>query len=186
MNIKNFEKINYDNLNSVIRVVSPNIPIERFLTNQDTEKSIIELINLRNPNSSKKTIFIFPEGIITSIYFKDLKFFKSIFKESYNINHTVILGINSMHKIKIYNSLIAFNSHSELLYKYSKNKLVPFGEFLPFENFFKRIGLKKITQGYQPFSADNKREILEINQLKFIPLICYEIIYSGNIYRNNN
>ena len=186
MNIKNFEKINYDNLNSVIRVVSPNIPIERFLTNQDTEKSIIELINLSNPNSSKKTIFIFPEGIVTSIYFNDLKFFKRIFKENYNINHTVILGINTMHKNKIYNSLIAFNSHSELLYKYSKNKLVPFGEFLPFENFFKRIGLKKITQGYQPFSADNKREILEINQLKFIPLICYEIIYSGNINRNKN
>ena len=111
LNIKNFEKINYDNLNSVIRVVSPNIPIERFLTNQDTEKGINELINLSNPNDSKKTIFIFPEGIITSIYFKDLKFFKSIFKENYNINHTVILGINSMHENKIYNSLIAFNSY---------------------------------------------------------------------------
>ena len=186
LNIKNFEKIKDDNLNSVIRVVSPNIPIERFLTNQDTEKGINELINLSNPNNSKKTIFIFPEGIISSIYYKDLKFFKSIFKENYNINHTVILGINTVHKNKIYNSLIAFNSHSELLYKYNKNKLVPFGEFLPLENFFKSIGLKKITQGYQPFSADNKREILEINQLKFIPLICYEIIYSGNINRNKN
>ena len=184
LNIKNFEKINYDNLNSVIRVVSPNIPIERFLTNQDTEKSIIELINLSNPNSSKKTIFIFPEGIVTSIYFNDLKFFKRIFKENYNINHTVILGINSMNENKIYNSLIAFNIHSELLYKYNKNKLVPFGEFLPFENYFRNIGLKKITQGYQSFSADNKREILDINQLKFIPLICYEIIYSGKINPN--
>ena len=94
LNIKNFEKIKHDNLNSVIRVISPNIPIERFLTSQDTEKGINELINLSNPNNSKNTIFIFPEGIITSIYFKDLKFFKSIFKESYNINHTVILGIN--------------------------------------------------------------------------------------------
>ena len=186
LNIKNYEKIKYDKLNSVIRVVSPNIPIERFLTKQDTEKSINELISLSNPNKSKKTIFIFPEGIISNIYFKDLKYFKNIFKENYNINHTVILGINSMHKNKIYNSLIAFNSHSELLYKYNKNKLVPFGEFLPFENFFKRIGLKKITQGYQSFSADNKREIFDINQLKFIPLICYEIIYSGKINLNKN
>jgi len=186
LNIKNFEKIKYDNLNSIIRVISPNIPIERFLINQDTEKSINELISLSNPNKSEKTIFIFPEGIITSTYFKDLKFFEKIFRENYNINHTVILGINSMQENKIYNSLIAFNTHSELLYKYNKNKLVPFGEFLPFENFFRHVGLKKITQGYQSFSADNKREILDINQLKFIPLICYEIIYSGKINLNKN
>ncbi len=182
--IEDFERKKHDNLASIIRVISPNIPIERFLSNQDVEKNIYELISLSDTNNKKKTIFIYPEGIITSIYFKDLKFFKDIFKENYNINHKVILGINSINQNKIYNSLIVLNNESELLYKYDKNKLVPFGEFLPFENFLKKIGLKKITQGYQSFSADNKREILEINQLKFIPLICYEIIYSGKISPN--
>ncbi len=184
--IKNYEKKKYDNLSSIIRVVSPNIPIERFISNQDTEKSINELISLSDPHNLKKTIFIYPEGIITSIYLKDLKLFKDIFKENYNINHKVILGINSINQNKIYNSLIVLNNKSELLYRYNKNKLVPFGEFLPFENFLKRVGLKKITQGYQSFSADNKREILNIDQLKFIPLICYEIIYSGRINPNKN
>ena len=183
-NIEKFEKKKYDNLVSVIRVVSPNIPIERFLSNQDTEKNINELITLSNPNNDKKTIFIFPEGIITSIYFKDLKLFKNIFKRKFNINHKIILGINSVKESKIYNSLAVLNNETELLYKYNKNKLVPFGEFLPFENIFKKVGLKKITQGYQSFSADNKREVLNIDQLKFIPLICYEIIYSGNINTN--
>ena len=182
--IKNFEKEKHDNLSSVIRVVSPNIPIERFLTNQNTETNINELISLSDPDYSKKTIFIFPEGIITSIYFKDLKLFKDIFKENYNINHKIILGINSTNQNKIYNSLVVLNNESELLYKYNKNKLVPFGEFLPFENLLKRVGLKKITQGYQSFSADDKREILDIHNLKFIPLICYEIIYSGKINQN--
>ena len=184
--IKNFEKEKYDNLSSIIRVVSPNIPIERFLKNQDTEKNIDELITLSDPNKDEKKIFIFPEGIITSIFLKDLKFFKDIFKENYNINHKVILGINSINQNKIYNSLIVLNNESELLYKYNKNKLVPFGEFLPFENFLKRTGLKKITQGYQSFSPDNKREVFEIDKLKFIPLICYEIIYSGKINPNKN
>ncbi|MDB2442238.1 apolipoprotein N-acyltransferase, partial [Candidatus Pelagibacter bacterium] len=36
----------------------------------------------------------------------------------------------------------------------------------------------------------NKREILEINRedfsLKILPLICYEIIYSGKIFKNSN
>ncbi len=184
--IKNFEKKKYDNLSSIIRVISPNIPIERFLSNQDTEKSINELISLSDAHNIEKAIFIYPEGIITSIYLKDLKFYKDSFKENYNINHKVILGINSTNQNKIYNSLIVLNNEIELLHKYNKNKLVPFGEFLPFENFFQIIGLKKITQGYQSFSADVKREILEINKLKFIPLICYEIIYSGKINPNKN
>ncbi len=184
--LKNFEKKKYDNLSSIIRVISPNIPIERFLSNQHVEKNINELISLSDPHILNKTIFIYPEGIITSIYLKDLKLFKDIFKENYNINHKVILGINSINQNKIYNSLIVLNNESELLHKYNKNKLVPFGEFLPFENFLKRIGLKKITQGYQSFSADDKREILEIDKLKFIPLICYEIIYSGKINPNKN
>ncbi len=184
--INNFEKKKYDNLSSIIRVVSPNIPIERFLVNQDVERNINELISLSDPSNLKKSIFVYPEGIITSIYLKDLKLFKNIFKENFNINQEVILGINSVNQNKIYNSLIVLNNETELLYKYNKNKLVPFGEFLPFENFLKKIGLKKITQGYQSFSADDKREILEINQLKFIPLICYEIIYSGKINPNKN
>ena len=41
-NIKNFEKKKYDKLDSVIRVVSPKIPIERFLTNHSPEKNIDE------------------------------------------------------------------------------------------------------------------------------------------------
>ena len=67
---------------------------------------------------------------------------------------------------------------------YFKNKLVPFGEFLPFENILSKYGLKKITQGYQSFSADQSRDIIKLNGYNFMPLICYEIIYSGNINKS--
>jgi apolipoprotein N-acyltransferase len=67
-------------------------------------------------------------------------------------------------------------------------KLVPFGEFLPFESIMNKVGLKIITNNIESFSKGNKRDFFEINinkeQLKFLPLICYEIIYSGNLTNN--
>ena len=180
-NFKKFKQIENENLNSIIRVMSPKIAIERFLTIQDPEPNIIELIELSVPNNSEKTIFIFPEGVIPNINLDELELFKKLFIEKYNINHKIILGMNSLVEDKIFNSMILINNKAEIISKYNKNKLVPFGEFLPFENFFRKIGLKKVTQGYQSFSADNERKILSINQLKFLPLICYEIIYSGKI-----
>ena len=71
-----------------------------------------------------------------------------------------------------------------VLEKYYKNKLVPFGEFLPFENILGNLGFKKITQGYHSFSADNRRDPIKLNSYNFIPLICYEVIYSGKINKS--
>ena len=85
---------------------------------------------------------------------------------------------------KIYNSLLVLNNELNILEKYYKKKLVPFGEFLPFENVLGNLGFKKITQGYQSFSPGKLRNPITVNNLSFIPLICYEIIYSGKINKS--
>ena len=43
-------------------------------------------------------------------------------------------------------------------------KLVPFGEFLPFEKIFGRIGLKSLTNNYKSFSNGESREIISIHE----------------------
>ena len=62
-----------------------------------------------------------------------------------------------------------------------KNKLVPFGEFLPLENIFQKIGLKTITNNYQSYTQVLREKFINMNnsKIKILPLICYEIIYSG-------
>ena len=52
-----------------------------------------------------------------------------------------------------------------------------------FHNFFEKIILKKITFGYGSFSKGSKRNPIVLNnsEVKFLPLICYEIIFSGLI-----
>ena len=179
--IKSNDKFIQNDLNFVVKIVSPKISINRYFEDESPEKIISELVELSQPNNLKKTIFIFPEGALSNVYLEDLKNYSYIFSENYSEKHKIIMGINSIEDEKVFNSMVVLDKDLNILTKYNKNKLVPFGEFLPFENFFFKFGLKKITQGYRSFSSDNERKIININNLNFVPLICYEIIYSGKI-----
>ncbi len=179
--IKSDDKFIQNDLNFAVKIVSPKISINRYFEDESPKKIISELVELSQPNNLKKTIFIFPEGVLSNVYLEDLKNYSYIFSENYSEKHKIIMGINSIEDEKVFNSMVVLDKDLNILTKYNKNKLVPFGEFLPFENFFFKFGLKKITQGYRSFSSDNERKIININNLNFVPLICYEIIYSGKI-----
>ena len=183
--VKNkYDKLESVELNTTIKVISPKVKIDRFFENEDPLIIIEELIELSNP-SDENVIFVFPEGILSNVFLEDIQTYKKIFNNSFSKNHKILLGINSNQNSKIYNSMAILDNNLRVLSKYNKNKLVPFGEFLPLEKFFKKIGLKKITQGYISFSAADERKILLIENIRFLPLICYEIIYSGKINKND-
>ena len=190
--IKNDDELFKEIKNYKIKLISPKISIERFFQANNEEEIIKELIELSEPKIEDKTIFIFPEGALAGVNLKQLNRFKKIFFENYSYNHIIIMGINIEKKInnqnKIYNSLVVLDHNLNLKNEYNKIKLVPFGEFLPFENFFKKLGLKKIGYGYESFSSGKERKLISIidKDFSFIPLICYEIIYSGKINTNNN
>ena len=184
LNLRQYELIDKRDLGFNIKIISPKININRYFQNENPSAIISELINISEPNPSNKTIFIFPEGILSSIYFEDLKKLKSLFLKNFSKKHKIILGMNIYENEKIYNSLLVLNNELKILDKYYKNKLVPFGEFLPFEKILQNLGFKKITKGYLSFSADNQRDLLKLNNYNFLPLICYEVIYSGKINKS--
>jgi len=177
-----------------IRVVGSNISIDRFYSNVNSVLVIEELIKISNPNKSKKTIFIWPEAILPEISQEELKEYSWIFENKFNENHLLIIGINSQSikdsTTKYFNSLSIYDNELNLLNSYEKINLVPFGEFLPFENVLKNIGLRSLTNNYQSFSKGEKRKIIELKKknfsLKILPLICYEIIYSGKLFNDLN
>ena len=178
----------------IIRVIGSNISLERFYKNTQPDIIIDELITLSKPEKDKKIFFIWPEGIIPSIYQHELHLYDDLFKKNFNNNHIIGLGISNelVHKDKkkYLNSFSVFDSKLNLIKDYNKINLVPFGEFLPFENFLNKIGLRVITNNFGSFSKGDHRDIIEIKdgfeQLKFLPLICYEIIYSGSLTNKLN
>jgi len=185
------EKKKYD---YKVRVISSNISLDRFYRDLDTLSVIQELIEISKPNANEKTIFVWPEGIIPNILQDDLSKYSEVFKKKFTKNHLLIIGINSQVEKdgskEFYNSLSVYDHKLNILNSYNKINLVPFGEFLPFENVLKIIGLKSLTNNYQSFSRGNRREVIKIKKQKFLlkilPLICYEIIYTGKLFNDND
>jgi len=78
------------------------------------------------------------------------------------------------------NSLYLLDSRGEVLDRYDKVDLVPFGEFLPFRTVLSRIGFKKLTTGTIDFRAGPGRRTLAAPGIPpFSPLICYEAAFPG-------
>ena len=68
--IKKNEEIKKIKLNYVIKIISPKIDINRFFQNQAPEEIMSDLIKLSEPDKLKKTIFIYPEGVLLIFIYK--------------------------------------------------------------------------------------------------------------------
>ena len=186
---KNFLNKNVKTNDYKLRVIGSNISLDKFYSDIDPALIIQELIDLSKPKINEKTIFIWPEVIIPNLSHERLSQYHKLFEKNFNENHFLIIGIKKMNK-KYFNTMSIYDYKFKLTDYYSKINLVPFGEFLPAEKILKNIGLKSITNNYLSFSSGKERKILEIKNkkldLKILPLICYEIIYSGNLFKNPN
>ena len=181
-NDENIVLLKKESNNSIYtKIISPNFDLKYNLTNTDLSENLIKLVSYSQPVKDKKTLFIWPEGVFTGFDFEQIKEYKNLFANSFSENHLILFGVNTVNENtnnnEVFNSLIVVNNKLDILYTYNKIKLVPFGEFLPFEFFLKKFGLKKITEGYGSFSRGSNNDILTLDNFKILPLICYEIIF---------
>jgi len=168
------------------KIVSAGMNLSDF--KNETEVAL-KLIKYSEPDKKKKTIFVWPEGVFLSKNFDQKKEIKDLFIKSFSENHLIILGANTSKSTssgeKYFNSMIVVDKNFSFISKYDKKKLVPFGEFLPFEKILNSIGLKKITPGYASFSKGTGESIINLKfdskNINFLSLICYEIIFSSFI-----
>lgn len=82
-----------------------------------------------------------------------------------------------------FNSLLAINTDGEMIDSYDKSHLVPFGEFLPYGEFLRTLGIKQFVPGADGWAhGDARRRLMSLPATPpMLALICYEILFSGDL-----
>ena len=81
---------------------------------------------------------------------------------------------------RAYNSIYVIDHDGSILSVYDKVHLVPFGEYLPFQDFLEQLGLMQLTKVRGGFIPGDRRRAMSVPRApNFLPLVCYEIIFPG-------
>jgi apolipoprotein N-acyltransferase len=79
-----------------------------------------------------------------------------------------------------YNSLLIYDQTGQTIQSYDKHHLVPFGEYMPFQDIIPFGPLAK----FEGLQSGPKPEPLALqNSISITPLICYEVIFPGEVRR---
>jgi apolipoprotein N-acyltransferase len=83
---------------------------------------------------------------------------------------------------RAYNSIYVIDHDGSVLTVYDKLHLVPFGEYLPFQDALERLGLEQLTRVQGGFIPGNVHDALQIpGAPRALPLICYEAIFPAEV-----
>jgi apolipoprotein N-acyltransferase len=172
-----------------IRLVQPNIPQVKIW---DTQKQVrhlntlIELSQTFNPSFFPQAV-IWPESAI-NFYLKESPVLRDRLSALLVPGSYLISGVahRSVEKEKIWNSIGVLDHQGTIRAMYDKHHLVPFGEYFPFrhalEKIFPKWTIRKVTAGLLDFSPGPGPVMLTMAPLpSFSPLVCYEIIFSGQV-----
>jgi apolipoprotein N-acyltransferase len=83
---------------------------------------------------------------------------------------------------RAYNSIYVIDHDGSVLSVYDKVHLVPFGEYLPFQDWMEKLGFVQLTKVHGGFIAGARRRPMEVpGAPRMLPLICYEAIFPGDV-----
>ena len=90
--------------------------------------------------------------------------------------------VDSTDGTSIFNSLLAIRPDSQVAGRHDKVRLVPFGEFLPFQWLLEPLGLRQIVNLPAGFSAGSADRVIRLDGFPaFAGFICYEAVFPRSL-----
>jgi apolipoprotein N-acyltransferase len=177
----------------VVRVVQPNIGQAAKWDRKNFRIVFNDYINLTRtppaPGHKWPDLVIWPEGALPASsdeLFANDSWTAPVMVTLLREDQSLIFGAyRSDYDPKIgnvwRNSLIAVRQHEnvfEIQGYYNKYKLVPFGEFLPYEDILERVGFTELVHIGDGFTPGKRTNPVTYGSIpRFLPLICYEGIF---------
>lgn len=169
-----------------IAMVQANIPQEVKWHADQYEQTLQLYRDLSAPLWKPVDIVIWPEAAIPNTYQNASGFLASMAVMAREHQAHLITGIPYFEASeeddgRYYNSIIVLGESTD---GYAKRRLVPFGEYVPFESWLR--GAMAIfdlpLSAFSPGPA--KQSMLTIDDVQFAPFICYEIAYPHHSWSN--
>ena len=178
--------------NVKLRIMQPNMPQDATFRASNKEPILRRYLALSDRATSPAsngiadvTHLIWPESAFPFLLARD----PQALAEIANLLHggaTLITGAARMAEFSsadkqphFFNAIQVVDNRGTLLEHYDKRHLVPFGEYLPFQRFFDRLGVSQFVDIPGGFDAGPVKQSLNIPGLPPVaPLICYEAIFS--------
>jgi len=187
---------NLKNTSTAMRLVQPNIAQkEKWLNDKRWEHFSNLIKSSQEPSklSAPITHFIWPETAIT-FPLQATPAAQQLISKILPDDKTVLLSGNLHYSPakngkppSFYNSLVSINGGDNRLKYFHKFHLVPFGEYIPFRSFISIGAIGSAISNTSDFTAgDGPYSVTSLNTPTFSPLICYEVIFSGEVTQPNN
>lgn len=164
-----------DNSELGVAMVQANIPQELKWLPEHYQPTLDLYSNLTKPEIGTSLI-IWPEAAIPNYFHRATPFLEPLGEQTAAAGTALITGIPhlSADGEGYHNSIVAMGTASGV---YHKQRLVPFGEYVPLENWlrgliaFFDLPMSHFSQGPEG------QALLRVRDLLVAPFICYEIVY---------
>ena len=161
-----------------VGIVQPNIP-QHLRWTPDYQTIIPERLHRLSEPLWHNDWIIWPEGAIHNVYHSSLEFIAETEYLAQQYNTAVISGvIYDLHEEKkrphYYNSMITMGNSEGI---YHKQRLVPFGEYVPLEEWIRGL-IEFFDLPFSVISSGEKNQKnLSVGNYQLANAICYEIAY---------
>lgn len=158
-----------------VALVQPNIAQEKKW-NRNFFTEIIDILVSETEPLWSADIIIWPEGAIPAYAHQVTELTAQLQQKAIENNAHLILGIPE-YDSKQKRSYVALNAYGQRSQHYRKQVLVPFGEYIPLENWLRGL-IQFLDLPMSNFSPPlSAQQPMLFEQLSVIPAICYEIVY---------
>ncbi|CAA0097945.1 Apolipoprotein N-acyltransferase [BD1-7 clade bacterium] len=160
-----------------VALIQPNLSLQEKW-NPAMFQPILNYFRQTTEGLTDQDIVIWPETAIPRNYHRVTGYLDVIDTEGQASNTSVILGIPSKwrkdDRVVSHNSIISIGAGKGI---YHKQKLVPFGEYVPLEDWIRGlIQFFDLPMSHFRPGPENQ-EMLKAGNIEIAPFICYEVVY---------